>query len=398
MLLEQMNKQGVVIGASVFMLNEIERKSDLEVINKSEAGFILIIASSARMLAKTARVSGFKPLVIDLFADLDTQSYAEDFNKITTLAKQYLKPAVDYFIKTYQVIQVVYGSGFENHPESLFYLNSCLSILGNSPDVFIDLHDKPAFFAALNRLAIPYPCVCFSQPDEFVDWLIKPMRAQGGFGIKHYLGEEVDSDSYWQSYQIGQQYSVLFLADGLNLQVIGFNSQWATNLGDGREFMFAGIINSCDLSIEGQSRVVEWLQKLVPLFNLKGLNSLDFIDDGVQSWLLEINPRPSASMQLYEADLFKRHIRASLGELSHEPHSIAGYTGYQVIYAQHDIIIPDEFLWPEGCLDLPESGVICRTGQPICSIMSHKMQAHTVMSALQTQQLNLQKRFLVHGI
>ena len=95
MLLEQMNKQGVVIGASVFMLNEIERKSDLEVINKSEAGFILIIASSARMLAQTARASGFKPLVIDLFADLDTQSYAEDFNKITTLAKQYLKPAVD---------------------------------------------------------------------------------------------------------------------------------------------------------------------------------------------------------------------------------------------------------------------------------------------------------------
>ena len=118
----------------------------------------------------------------------------------------------------------------------------------------------------------------------------------------------------------------------------------------------------------------------------------------MQSWLLEINPRPSASMQLYEADLFKRHIRASLGELSHEPHSIAGSTGYQVIYAQHDIIIPDEFLWPEGCLDLPESGVICRTGQPICSIMSHKMQAHTVMSALLTQQINLQKRFLIHGI
>ena len=103
-------------------------------------------------------------------------------------------------------------------------------------------------------------------------------------------------------------------------------------------------------------------------------------------------------MQLYEANLFARHIRASLGELTQDQYLINGYRGYQVVYAQHDIMIPDGFLWPEGCVDLPESGVICRTGQPICSIMSHKMQAHLVMSALQTQQFNLQKRFLEYGI
>ena len=98
-------------------------------------------------------------------------------------------------------------------------------------------------------------------------------------------------------------------------------------------------------------------------------------------------------MQLYEVNLFERHINASLGELTHDLYHVNGYTGYQVIYAQHEIMVPDSFLWPESCVDLPESGVICRTGQPICSIMSHKMQAHLVMSELQTQQINLQKRF-----
>ena len=381
----------------MFMLEVMVDKNDLKMANNSSGGFILVIASSARMLAQIARVSGFKPLVIDLFSDSDTQSYAEDFKKITTLAKQNLQPAVDYFIKTYQVDQVVYGSGFENHPESLRYLNSSLFMLGNSPDVFIRLHDKPAFFAVLNRLTIPYPSVCFSQPAECDDWLIKPMRGQGGLGIKRYLGQEIASDSYWQSYQSGQQYSVLFLADGLHIQLVGFNSQWTTNLDDGREFIFSGIINSCDLSTEQQMQVIEWLKKLIPLFSLKGLNSLDFINDGDNSWLLEINPRPSASMQLYEADLFKRHISASLGKLT-DGHHINGYTAYQVIYAQQDIMIPDGFIWPEGCVDLPKSGVICRIGQPICSIMCHKMQAHLVMSALQTQQLNLHKRFSTWNI
>jgi len=380
------------------MLKLIEHKSDLDISNNSELGFILIIASSARMLAQTARASGFRPLVIDLFADLDTRFYAEDFMQIITLAEQHLVPAVDYFIKTYQVDQIVYGGGFENHPESLRYLNCYLLMRGNSPDVFIGLHDKPAFFAVLNQLNIPYPQVCFTTPNESVGWLIKPLRGLGGVGIKRYLGEEVGSDSYCQKYQKGQQYSALFLADGFNMQLVGFNSQWATRLDDSREFMFSGIINDCDLKLEQQEKIVSWLNILVPLFNLKGLNSLDFISDGVHSYLLEINPRPSASMQLYEANLFARHIRASLGELILSQYPINGCRGYEVVYAQQDIIIPDGFLWPEGCLDLPESGVICRTGQPICSIMSHKMQASLVMRALQTQQLNLQKRFLVHGI
>jgi len=379
------------------MLKAIKFKGVHEITDKNDVGYILVIANSARMLAQTARASGFKPLVIDLFADLDTQSYAEDFKQITTLTKLHVLPAVNYFIETYQVEKVVYGSGFENHPESLCYLDSCLALLGNSPAVFIGLHDKQAFFAALNQLNIPYPCVYFSQPIE-LGLLIKPMRGQGGQGINRYLGEDVDSDSYWQEYQTGKQYSVLFLADGLYVEVVGFNSQWSTSLGEGREFMFSGIMNGCDLSIEQQAQVIDWLKKLVPIFNLKGLNSLDFINDGVSNWLLEINPRPSASMQLYEADLFNQHISACLGDLTHDQIYVGGYTGYEVVYARHDIMIPDGYLWPEGCLDLPETGVICRTGQPICSIMSHKMQAHLVMSALQTQQLNLQKRFSTWNI
>ena len=141
-----------------------------------------------------------------------------------------------------------------------------------------------------------------------------------------------------------------------------------------------------------KEQITDWLKKLVPVFALKGLNSLDFIQAGDQSFVLEINPRPSASMQLYDADLLSRHIKASQGELTdYRLHH--GYTGYQIVYAEQDVLIPEAFAWPAWCMDLPECGGICRTGQPICSIIAHQKRAQSVMNELLIKQLNLIKGF-----
>jgi methenyltetrahydromethanopterin cyclohydrolase len=271
-------------------------------------------------------------------------------------------------------------------------------VLGNLPDTFIKLHDKPAFFSILDKLNIPYPEVRFDAPKCADNWLVKPMQGQGGMGIKRYYpNESIESAVYWQKYKAGSQYSVLFLADGQYLQVIGFNTQWTISLGETGEFIFSGIINSCDLLSEQKERITGWLKKLVPVFALKGLNSLDFIQEGDKSFVLEINPRPSASMQLYDADLLNRHIKASQGDLT-EYRLHDGYTGYQVVYAERDVLIPEAFAWPEGCMDLPEFGAICRKGQPICSIIAHQKRAQSVMNELSTKQLNLIKGFYPHGI
>jgi predicted ATP-grasp superfamily ATP-dependent carboligase len=148
---------------------------------------------------------------------------------------------------------------------------------------------------------------------------------------------------------------------------------------------------------EQKKLIKGWLKKLVPVFALKGLNSLDFIQAGDKSFVLEINPRPSASMQLYDADLFNRHIKASQGELI-DCRLHSGYTGYQIVYAEQDILIPEAFAWPPWCMDLPGFGVMCRKGQPICSIIAHKKRAQAVMNELSIKQLNLKKVFKSHGI
>ena len=361
---------------------------------------ILIVANSGRMLAQAAKNAGLKPLVIDLFADLDTQGYAEDYRQVKSLAEQNLTPVVDYFIERYAVSQVIYGSGFECYPESLYYLNSRLVILGNHPDVFARQLDKQAFFLTLDRLNIPHPEVVFVAPvDCSYDWLIKPMQGQGGVGIKRYqAGDSAMAAVYWQKFQAGTAHSVLFLADGEQVQVIGFNRQWSVRLSEDQEFVFSGLINSADLSDRHKAEITGRLKQMVSAFGLKGLNSLDFIHADDCSYVLEINPRPSASMQLYDQGLLVRHVRATSVALP----LVAGrlkpplQTGYQIVYAEHDLIIPDHFEWPDWCMDLPKSGNMCRAGQPLCSIIAHQKNLQSVVEQLLTKQqfiINKLERF-----
>lgn len=364
--------------------------------------YIVVVANSGRMLAQAAKKAGFKPLVIDLFADLDTQNYAEDVRLVPSLAIEHLIPAIDYFVNDYAVADMIYGSGLENHPESLFYLHSRLNILGNNPDTFMRLLNKQAFFEDLDRLGITYPEVSFFAPDRKDNWLIKPMQGQGGFGIKHYRHNDAAYSSvYWQKYQQGSPHSVLFLAKGHALQVIGFNTQWTVNINEIEAFIFLGIINCSELANEQMQLIGEWLNKLIPLYQLKGLNSLDFIQDGEASYVLEINPRPSASMQLYDGDLLSAHIKASQGLLVDDLPVQAGYTGYQIVYAGQDVLIPEGFEWPDGCMDLPLPGARIGAGQPICSMIAHQNQAQAVLKQLSDTQhiiINKLERFQTHAL
>ena len=365
----------------------------------SKPEYILIIANSGRMLAKAAADEGFKPLVIDLFADLDTQKYAVDFLRVNSLALSDLAVATQALNAKYRVKFAIYGAGFENYSESLVYLEESFCVYGNSVASFLNTQDKPLFFNALKHLDIPYPEVCFTHPPlTKKGWLVKPLQGQGGLGIKHYYDNHVYEDVYWQKLISGMPCSVLFLANAVNVQLVGFNRQWVEE-GNGLEgFIFSGVINKTELVDKHKESIVKWLEKLVSFFKLKGLNTLDFIvADDQQLYVLEINPRPSASMQLYDADLLTRHINSCRGELS-DLTTQQHYTAYQIVYAPYDLNIPEAFNWPEECVDLSNVGVTCRKGQPICSIIAHHEQADLLMDTLKIKQHNLLKGLNSYGI
>lgn len=281
-------------------------------------------------------------------------------------------------------------------------MHTKLNILGNAPDTFVRLLNKRDFFSVLDQQGILYPEISFIAPDQENNWLIKPVQGQGGVGIKFYRQLDTDGSSvYWQKHQPGSSHSVLFLAYGDTLQVIGFNSQWTATVNDAERFVFSGVMNHTDLTNEQKQKITTWLNQIVSLFKLKGLNSLDFIQAGDKSYVLEINPRPSASMQLYEGDLLTAHINACQGRVCDRLPPQTDYAGYQIVYAAQDMLIPALFEWPDGCMDLPVSGARISIGQPICSMIAHQKQAQAVLKQLSNIQqiiINKLERFQTHAI
>jgi len=347
--------------------------------------YLMVIAQSGRMIAQAAVRAGFRPLVIDLLGDCDTLAYAVDFRPARSLAWADLRPAVEFFIGHYPVGVLVYGSGFECHQDSLNQLAKRIALAGNPPGVFARLNDKALFFQVLAHRKIPFPQTRFSPPGQAKGWLVKPQSGQGGVGIRPAGRFSGQGACYWQKYQAGIAHSVLFLADGENAQVVGFNRQWAINLGAGQEFMFSGIINHADVARSLQSELIAWIRAIVPAFSLRGLNALDFIMSGGRAYVLEVNARIPASMQLYGGDLLRRHIQAGAMPLLLPQAQVraTGCRAYQVVYAPEDIKIPDGFIWPEDCVDLPQAGSICRKGRPICSIIAHHPDPDVVLQQLE---------------
>lgn len=349
------------------------------------------------MLAQAARNAGYMPLVIDCFGDQDTRQYAEDVIKIPDLAENHLAPAIDELKQRYPVNSGIYGAGFEQHQASLEIFCSHVNVMGNQPNVFSKIHDKPAFFSLLKKLNIPFPDTTFHAPDNMNDWLIKPKQGQGGIGIRHWLnninGLMNGNRVYWQRFQSGMAHSVLFLADGQRCQISGFNRQWTVALSEADEFVFSGVINHTELTAMQRRQLINWVEQLTQELSLKGLNSLDFIRHDNDLYVLEINPRPPASMQLYDGDLLTLHLNACRGELPEFLTPQHAISGLQVIYAWQKCRIPAGFNWPEGSQDIPNADTLINAGQPICSIINKGDDAAAVMEAL-----NLRQTFIIQHL
>jgi predicted ATP-grasp superfamily ATP-dependent carboligase len=179
---------------------------------------------------------------------------------------------------------------------------------------------------------------------------------------------------YFQRYIEGAALSALFLADGRTARVVGFNDMWSENLGGSTPFLFAGALNRTPLDDALRAEVRRWVDALSGALGLKGLNGLDFMFDGQRCHVLEINPRPGATLALYDADyprgLLAAHLDACAGKLPADDLPPSPPRAWRVVYAQRDGEIPPELEWPVWSADRPQPGARFRAGEPLCSVIA----------------------------
>ena len=342
---------------------------------------IIVAAISSRAYVQAAIHAGFEVIAIDAFADVDTQKYAKQVLQAPIKNGQFEANA---FLKVLQKIDLkkniglCYGAGFELQPNFLTEIARLIPIIGNAPQTVQSCKNPQllAEFCKFNHIATPI--IAFSRPTDTIGWLQKQIGGSGGAHIKPVLPLEIPKNHtlYYQKIQAGIPYSCLFLADEINSQVIGFNEQWC-NSSAILPYRFGGAVSHADLSENVKATVTEFIAKATLFFGLKGINSCDFLLHENKVYMLEINPRLSASLQLYSAkksDLFAAHMQACVGELKQWPtvekQAKAMHIVYANIAANMPIKVPENMDWPDWVCDIPQPNSEIAAGAPICTVLA----------------------------
>ncbi len=343
---------------------------------------IVIAAISSRVYVQAAVAAGFEVIALDAFADVDTQLLAKKVIQIDVSNGQFDSEqllAALRLLKLKNCIGFAYGAGIEAQPDLLNKVELILPIIGNNSVAIAKCKQPLSIFALCDLFAMPYPKTVVEKPNATLGWLQKTVGASGGEHIKTLLPINLEPldvglkpQVYYQQKQAGTPISCLFLAAGNNAQVIGFNEQWCspTFLSP---YRFGGAVSQVVLSEIVQSKLTAFVEIITQKLALIGLNSCDCIVHNDDVFMLEINPRLSMSMGLYEAkrgNLFSAHVASCIAQLTEWPVVARQSRAMQIIYANQTAKVPLDMDWPEWVCDIPQPNSVIPMGMPICSVIA----------------------------
>jgi predicted ATP-grasp superfamily ATP-dependent carboligase len=296
-----------------------------------------------------------------------------------------------------------------------------LPLIGAAADAVRRLRDPGRFFGFLAARGIPHPQVSFELPEAPDGWLMKDAHGCGGWHVRRLSpspsggrrgwgpadacmsttfierrmtpiptfpqrGKEQSQACYYQREMPGQPMSATFIGNGRDVRVMGFNEQLTARSGT-RHFVFRGVIGPVPVSPEMSDRLTAIAQALTAEFDLRGLCSLDFMRDGDAIGILEVNPRPPASLSLYAPGLMRAHLRACLdASLPPVVTPARPIKGMEIIFAPRPLRLDAAAArrlaaWP-GIHDLPEAGQYFNTGDPLCTLSADGDDAEQVHTRL----------------
>ena len=312
------------------------------------------------MLADLAMRDGHRVAAFDLFGDLDLRRGGA---RVVALPGATLTALVDVAVEA-PASGVVYGASFENHPALVARLAEHHVLLGNGPQTLRAVRDPQRLASALGDAGLAYPRTFSAAPGERSGrWLRKPLRGGGGTRVRAWRGGAVPAGTVVQERIDGVACSAAAVGDGVDAVVLGLTEQLFGRRSFGvRGYRWCGNVTpprlpagECD-ALLGQARTI--CSSLAAAFALRGLFGVDLVWDGERAWTIEVDPRPTASLEAIEAaygeGVFGAHLRACAGELPRVQGGRAGAAGKAVLFATDAVVVGDSARWLErGVRDVP---------------------------------------------
>jgi predicted ATP-grasp superfamily ATP-dependent carboligase len=338
---------------------------------------ILVVATSARALACSAKLAGFAPLSVDVFRDEDTQEMCLAAVQLEGGLCDGLTPdkvtrAVETLISKYGPIGLVYGSGFEHQHETIAGIAQLIRIFGNKAETLKRAKDPLALSQLCAAIGVSHPPIAFAAPDEPEHWIVKRRGGAGGAHIAAAMSHRLPlPDCYFQRRVTGKSVSALFVANGKKARIIGLSVQWTAPT-PASPYRYGGAAGPIDVGVAQADEIKRSVAVITSEMGLVGLNSADFLGSGDAVWLIEINPRPGATLDVFEPSegaLFAHHLAACEGALMPVPMGL-GFNAAEVVYAPCDIILRADWNWPDWTADRPSPGVRISAGDPVCTVLA----------------------------
>jgi uncharacterized protein len=364
---------------------------------------LVLAGLSVRLMAESARRAGYEVIALDAFGDRDTRQAAAAWHDIGTCQGARLDGA--RVLATLDALRQhtargagplgwIAGTGFEALPEVLAQGAELLPLLGTLPPAQAALRCPGTFFAALNALGLPHPATQPQRPEPAEGWLYKDFGSSGGWQVRaaRTAPPAPPPLAYYQQWAPGQPMSCLFVANGRAAHVLGHQRQLVATLG-ARPCVWQGVLGPVAVPEPVGALLEQALAALVPHFGLRGLASLDYLLDGCTVRLLECNPRPSASMALYERaaapSLIDAHVQACLrGELPGRPWPPGPVRGTHLVFAHRPAMLDGRVLarlhgsgW---CHDLAGAPVAVGLHEPVCTVTAQaqdEAEVHRLLAA-----------------
>jgi predicted ATP-grasp superfamily ATP-dependent carboligase len=342
---------------------------------------ILVLGASARAVAQSVARAGHEPVAMDAFGDCDLKKIAQwrRMDKSSPLGE---------IASEFNADGAVFASGVENRPEAIAELEESGVRVFSSPLESIrrcrDLAELEKFCA---KSGFSRPEVFLPSPggdlSGFDGCLIKRFKSGSGIGVRGCAkGERLRGGEYLQERVEGVPLSIVFLADGSDAVLCGASRQLAGNRALGADG-FAWCGNIMPFAAEAGEKIAlldefrRAASAMASYFGLKGAAGADFIYGGGKLWLLEINPRVSASFELVEllsgVNIFSLHMSAIEGRLPPERAGLldAPFRGKGVIYAPKNLAAPDTGAWYNYARrDIPRPKAVLPAGAPICTLIT----------------------------
>lgn len=374
--------------------------------NPAAANRLILVGSSARAAAESARLGGFQVAAIDQFGDTDTLEHCERFLPMRPDAL-----ASDFASLSDGQPAIIVG-GIEHLTGHLDSLHTA-SALGDgftcpSADQFLQLRDPIVLdeLAAASGLLRPArrPASDLSAVQASREsWLFKKQTSTGGLGVQLASALEPANSlpaGFFERQIPGRCYGVSFLADRYRPHLIGVAASLRGLRKCPSPFVYQGSIGPVTLPDQALQKLEALGKAIASRSEIRGLLGVDIvidpadINDDSKMWLLEINPRWTASMEVLERSesLIACHLQACRGERT-EPTGISRAAGpqdvkvKQILYAQTDIVFTRAKLATveqQGIriADVPADGSTIGRFEPVCTLIAQGSEIRSLAQRL----------------